>query len=329
MEKYLLGKSFQILRDDGISETFDLFIFSCGWESRCKEITNHDKGNFQFNTAVILSFTNAGELGYKAEYMDKLFSFAKSKTENINRIEHESTDSNAISNELDQIISKLTNTLGRPLHIGFDITCCPRFLFLRLLSYCIRNYVTNELTFFYSEGIYRTDSKEYIHTKGSWKIREISGFEARDLKLNKRLFIVSAGWEGNRYRSLVAKYEPDHLGILLPDPGFTSEYAYKSIEECKPLIEDYNLGHDAVVSAQAGDAIAAWEVLKSPSLNMADHHIAYLTFGPKPHALAMGIRGILNDPISVIYRIPEKYIKIEVEPNGISWRYDVKNLLFI
>jgi hypothetical protein len=147
--------------------------------------------------------------------------------------------------------------------------------------------------------------------------------------LNKKLFVVSAGWEGSRYRSIIAKYEPDRLGILLPNPGFASEYAYKSREECKPLIEEYNLGNNAIASAPAGDAIAAWQALKVPSFNKQDYHIAYLTFGPKPHSLAMGIRGFLYDAISVIYRIPDEYIKIEVEPNGIFWRYDINNLLIL
>lgn len=329
LEKYILGRSFQIPREDGITENYDLFIFCCGWESRCTEVINYDKGDFQFNSAAIISFNLGDVLGYNREYMDLLVSFSTRKTTKLIFLNHEPTDLDAIIYDIDKMIADLVKDLERPINIGMDITCCPRFVFLHLLGYCLRNNAAKEISFFYSEGIYETSPKEYVHTKGNWKIIEIPGLEARDLKLNKKLFVVSAGWEGNRYRSIVAKYEPDHLGILLPDPGFNSDYVYKSREECKPLIEDYNLGNDAIVSAPAGDAIAAWKVLKAPSLNMIDHHIAYLTFGPKPHSLAMGIRGFLYDAISVIYRIPEEYIKIEVKPNGVLWRYDIKNLLFI
>lgn len=331
LEGYISGRSSQIPREGGISGDFDLFIFCCGWESRCTEILNHDKGEFRFNSAAIISFKLEEDLGYNVEYMEPLASFAKKKSteSKITLIEHDPTELEYIAQDLKKLLSDLEKSQGRPLNIGFDITCCPRVVFLYLLGYCLRNSVAKEISFFYSEGIYETSPMEYVHTKGFWKIIEIPGLEARDYKLNKKLFVVSAGWEGNRYRSLIAKYDPDHLGILLPDPGFTSEYTYKSNEECKPLIEEYSIGHDAIASAPAGDAIAAWEALKAPSLNRKDHHIAYLTFGPKPHALAMGVRGFLNDAISVIYRIPDEYIKIEVKPNGIFWRYDIKNIIFI
>ena len=329
LEKYILGKSFQISRDGGIAGDFDLFIFCCGWESRCTEIINHDQEELQFNSAAIISFKMGDDLGYDNDYMKLLASFSTRKTNKLILLEHEPTELDAITHDIDKMIAGLADELGRPIYIGFDITCCPRFVFLYILGYCLRTGIAKDISFFYSEGIYESGSKEYVHTRGSWKIIEIPGLEAREYILNKKLFVVSAGWEGSRYRSVVAKYEPDRLGILLPDPGFTSDYTYTSREECKPLIEEYNLGLDAIVSAPAGDAIAAWQVLKAPALNIDDHHIAYLTFGPKPHSLAMGIRGFLYDEISVIYRIPEEYTKIEVKPNGIFWRYDIKNLLFI
>lgn len=331
-ENNLYGISEKLSKKDGIKGHFDLFIFTSSWESRCMEIINYDGVDFDFESAAIISFKLGMEKGYLPEYMDKLKSFVNTKGINsdIFFIEHESTELKKITNDIKNIIEKLVKDKNRPLHIGFDITSCPRFFFLYLLGFCLNNRMACKLSFFYSEGIYNIDEKDYVHTTGDWEIIEISGLEAKIYDpADKKMFVVSAGFEGNRFRSLVAKYEPDNLGILLPDPGFNRNYTQKVNNECKPMIDEYNISDDSIVKAPAGDAIAAWKALKTPSLNKDGYHIAYLTFGPKPHALAMGIHGFLNEKISVIYRIPKGYTGLEVKPTEIFWRYEIKNLVCI
>lgn len=329
-ENHIHGSSAKLSKKDGIRDNFDLFICSCGWESRCLEVIEYDKGYFSFDSAAIISFKLGDDIGYAPEFMTKLKSFIEEKIDkDVEFIEHEVTELDLITGHIKELILKLIKDLNRPLCIGFDITCCPRYVFLYLLGYCLRYDLAKKISFFYSEGVYGKDPTDYIHTKGLWRIIEIPELEARSYRPNKKLFVISAGWEGSRYRRLIAKYEPDNLGILLPNPGFTPKYTEKSKKECSPLIDEYNIAEDAIVSAPAGDAIAAWEALKAPSLNKKDYHIAYLTFGPKPHALAMGIRGYLHDEISVLYRIPDGYIKIDSSPNDNFWRYDIENLIFI
>lgn len=260
--------------------------------------------------------------------MKQMTSFTQSNS-NLIFVEHEITDLELICKDIKKILIDLVIELDRPLNIAFDITCCPRYVFLFLVAFCLRNNISKELSIFYSEGDYQTDPKEYIHTRGKWRIIEIPGLEARSINFNKRLFVVSAGWEGKYYRKLISRYEPDHLGILLPNPGFTQIYTEKTQEECYPLIKEYNLKDEAIVSAPAGDAVEAWKVLGNPFLNQDNCQITYLTFGTKPHALAMGIRGILHDEISVVYRIPDGYSRIDARGNGNLWRYDIINLIYI
>lgn len=330
-ENHIYGRSTRVSKEEGIRDRFDLFIFACGWESRCMEITKYEVGNFSFDSAAIISFKLGEEKGYLQEHMDKLKSFADTKivSSEIVFIEGEPNELEKITGCIRDMIKKLVGKLERPLYIGFDITSCPRYFFLHLLGFCLKYNVTKKLSFFYSEGEYKIDTKDYVHTKGDWKLTEISELEGSYNPADKKLFVVSAGFEGSRYRSLVAKYEPDDIGILLPDPGFDPNYTQKAKDECQPMIEEFNIPADAIVKAPAGDAIAAWNALKDPSLNKKDYHINYLTFGPKPHALAMGVHGFLNEKISVTYRIPEGYTKLEVAPTGIFWRYDIQNLIFL
>ncbi|MDD2835265.1 MAG: hypothetical protein PHY05_03870 [Methanothrix sp.] len=328
-ENVLKGESTKLSKHNGIIKDYDLFIFSCGWESRCLEIMNYDSLSFIFDNAMIISFMYKDGMGYEEEYMKKLILFAEEKSTNVERIEYYPNRLEIMAEEICQSLFRLYLELKRPLIIGYDITCSPRYIFLYLMAFCFKYNICKEISFFYSEGIYDTNPEKYIHTKGNWSILEIPGLEAKEFEINKKLFVISAGWEGSRYRSLISRYEPDKIGILLPDPGFSEEYTLQSTRECKPLINDYNIQSNSIVKAPAGDAIYAWDMLRSPVLNGKYYHIAYLTFGPKPHALAMGLRGFVNDNISVLYRIPDGYYKIEVKPNGNFWEYDIKNILSI
>jgi len=331
-ENHLFGKSMQISKKEGIKGHFDLFIFTCGWESRCKEVTNYNSDDFSFDSALIISFMLGEIKGYLLEYMDELKTFAKIKLKNdrIVLIEDDSKKLGKITDEIDKIIDNLVIKLGRPLNIGFDITSCPRHFFLHLLGHCLKYDITEKISFFYSEGTYKTGISDYVQTKGEWKLKKISEFNSKNNPAHKWLYIVSAGFEGNRYRSLIAKYEPDLIGILIPDPGFHIDYEKKVWDECQPLIYDFNIPDSSIVRAPAGDAISAWEALITPSLNKKDYNITYLTLGPKPHALAMGLHAFLNDNIFVTCRIPEEgYMRIEVEPTEIFWRYDIENLIFL
>lgn len=325
-ENILKGESTRLSKKKGISKNFDLFIFSCGWESRCFEILNYDSDKFSFDKAMIISFMLKDGLGYNKEYMDKLISFCDGKTHDIERIEYYPNDLEFMAKEICQSLIKLYLKLRRPIILGYDITCCPRYIFLYLMGFCFKYNISKEISFFYSEGTYETIPRNYIHTKGNWKILEVPGLEAKEFEINKKFFIISAGWEGSRYRSLISKYEPDKIGILLPDPGFSNDYTVQSRRECEPLINDYNILEESIAKAPAGDAIYAWDMLRLPALNERNYHMAYLTFGPKPHALAMGLRGFVSDNISVLYRIPDGYYKIEVRPNDIFWEYDVRNI---
>lgn len=330
-EDYIYGCSKKYEIHEGISGNFDLLLISCGWESRCVDFIKRINHEFHYEHASIISFRLGEKPGYDKEYMEEITQLIKRDVdeENVFFIENEVTHLTKIAEDIKKLILPLTEKLNRPLNLAFDITCCPRYVFLFLVAFCLRNNLTKELAIFYSEPNYQTRSKDYVHTKGQWRLIEIPELESRSINLNRRLFVVSAGWEGKYYRRLVSKSEPDYLGILLPNPGFSEEYTKKTWDECKPLVEEYNLTSESIVKAHAGDAVAAWKSLEAPLLNKPDCQINYLTFGTKPHALAMGIRGILHDEISVIYRIPDGYYRINALGNGNIWRYNLINLIYI
>jgi hypothetical protein len=330
-ENYIYGHSKKYEIHESISGSFDLLLISCGWESRCVDFIKRVDHEFRYEYASVISFRLGEEPGYDREYMEDITELIERSVnkENASFIENEVTNLTKIVYEIKKLILDLIKKLNRPLNLAFDITCCPRYVFLFLVAFCLRNNLTKELTIFYSEPNYQTKPNNYVHTKGKWRLIEIPGLEPRNIILNRSLIVVSAGWEGKYYRRMVANSEPDYLGILLPNPGFSDQYTEKTWSECKPLAEEYNLTSDAIIKVHAGDAIAAWKSLEAPLLNRPDCQIYYLTFGTKPHALAMGIRGILHDEISVLNRIPNGYYKINALGNGNIWRYDLVNLIYL
>jgi len=327
-EKHLFGTSTKILANEGIVDNFDLFIFTVGWESRCTEITKYSTENFTFDSTLILSFKPGGEKGYHTNYMDKIRSLAEEKSIEIHEIESDPNNLGFIGEKIEEIIKRLIQKLNRPLIIGFDITSCPRYFFLHFLAFCLKHNLSKRISFFYSEGEYKTENENFIHTKGEWEIIEIPTFESEIDPEYRSLFVASVGFKGRRCKSLLSKYEPHEIGILLPVPGYNEKYTNKAKKECSDLREDFFISDENIAVAPAGDAIAAWESLKKKSLNKEKHRITYLTLGPKPHVLAMGIHGFLNR-YTLTYRIPEGYTKIEVESNGVVWKYDIKNLIFL
>lgn len=328
-EKYLSGESTIVSKDSGIHDTFDLFIFSIGWESRCTAILKYVKDEFSSNSVILLSY-KVGEIkGYQDSYYDNIKNYIRSKkdTKNIYSIEDDPTNLHSITDKIDNVLIDLINELKRPLNIGIDISSCPRYFFLYLLSYCLKNNIANNLSFFYSEGNYKTNIEEYMHTNGLWSIIEIPNFNGIVNPENKDLFIISAGFEAKRCKSIINKYEPEKIGILIPNPGFNDDYTIKASIQGDMLKKDFFVPDEYIVTAPASDAIAAWSELKNSCFANNNDNLTYVTIGPKPHILAMGIHGFLNNGI-ITYRIPESYTNIEVEHNNVFWRYDIHNLIF-
>lgn len=331
MEKHLHGNSKIIEKTKGIENDFDLFFFTAGWESRCTEITKYDLGSFNFKSATILSFILNDEKGYLEKYMKTIKSFIEKKTV-CNHIEdklNNMDDLNVIRKRVEKILLDQYEISKRPLNIGFDISSCPRYFYLHILGFCLKHNIAKKLSFFYSEGIYNSDTRNFIHTEGDWTIVEMVDFSNYVDPASQYFYVISAGFEGSQYRSIVAKYEPDELGILVPDPGFKPEYTEKSIKECEILMEQYYIPKTNITKAPAGDAIAAWKALTNPYLNKKDNNIVYLTVGPKPHVLAMGIHGYLSKNIIVTYRVPNKYTRMEVGASDNFWQYDIENMSVI
>jgi hypothetical protein len=242
------------------------------------------------------------------------------------QIEGKPDDLQAMAARLADHTISLARAASRPLDIAFDISTCPRYFILYFLGLCARGRIARTITFFYAEGSYAGGSKGYVATKGEWNTVIVPGFEGEYDPEGRSAFVVSVGFEGERYRSLVSRYEPDRVVLFLPKPGFNESYTRQARKACQPLIEEFKIPDNYILTAPAGDAIAAWQRLQSLPTEVRQNNLTFLSFGPKPHVVGMGLHAVTLDKVTIIYRRPEGYTRKEVKSTGVFWSYRIRNL---
>jgi hypothetical protein len=329
-EKFLKGNSELISDKTGINKKLDLVIFSLGWESRLLNILKYDSNNFVFNEAIILRFKHDGEKGYDENIREELVKYIRKKTTNIHEIDIELSNKKIQNEPMSECLKDLFLFFeGKRgfTSIGLEFSSCPRRVLLYLVGIFLSKKLAKNFVFFYSEGKY-PENESFNIGKGDWKLIAISEYNSHFNFLGKRFYIFSTGFELNRYRSLIANDSPFSIGLLMPIPGFIDKYTKQARSVGDTLTRDYNIPSNNLVCARAGDAIEAWKNLNKLTEKLGKYNITFLPFGPKPHVLAMGLHGFLNDNITVVYRIPKAgYTKTDVPALGRLWSYEIENLL--
>lgn len=354
-ERHLYGKSNCFSKGIEIEGSFDMFIFTVGWEERCMNIINHIGEKFILHEGLLLKFSEGLE-DNTVKYEKTVRQFLKDKgiknvtdlildsivlKKDIENNKHLSglqrffelqrySEPKGI-NDLFDVVNSLYCKKRQPLNIGFDISSCPRVVFLQFLQYCISNDIAKTLSFFYSEGDYTLgDIKNREFTSGQWEIDIIPGYCGENISVkNKDYFIISFGFDQMSYQGWVDECETlKRVGILLPIPGYIPEYDDTVKERLERFKNRLLLGSDYLCEeASAGDAIEAWQKLESLLSDCDDLNVTFLPYGPKPHSLGIGLKCLLNENLILTYRTSTKgYNKIDVKPLGKIWKYEIRNL---
>lgn len=338
-EGHLCGRSKSFDMNMPIVGSFDLFIFTVGWEERCTKIIFHDSNEFSFNEGIILSFINSGKKGWNPDYCEKIRDFIEFQKKKkyypiILKSLVPNHDGLADISSLFEKISLKQQELQRPLKIGFDISSCPRVVFLQLLHYCIENDLTKSISFFYAEGIYDFDiANDEVFVAGDWDTIAIPGYGGKNINLQRKdYFILSFGFEQKGYLGWIEECDTlAKVGVLFPHPPYIPKYdkiGKQRLAEFKKRLDlDDRNEKFSYEEAKAGDAIDAWKKFDSLLADKNNCNVTFLPYGPKPHSLAMGLRCLLNENFVLIYRISSKgYHEIDVKALGKIWQYEVRNL---
>jgi hypothetical protein len=203
-----------------------------------------------------------------------------------------------------------------------------------LIAGLIQLAITPTVTVFYAEAKYPEKQEKYSYTPldrpfsiGQWRAVAIPFLQGTPDPLKKRYFIVSAGFEGLKTARILTKADPDRISILLPDPGTRPGYVEETWLRNRDIIEEYRVPNSQILRAPAGDAIAAWKTLEAHSLERPrSESTFYLCCGTKPHALGFALRALSLGFPTVLYNVPEKHGFMEVNPNGVYWRFEISDV---
>jgi len=310
-----------------ISDDYDLLVLASSWDARCLSIT--ECAELKSMLCLALFFDTRDKKGLRDKHDRQIESFSKRTSREYLPIKGSSTQVGTLWQIIEEHIRRLRRRSKHSLKVLIDLSACPRYYSLGVLSLCLSERLANSITIFYAEGRYKEDREqhEFAFTGGRWKLVPVPYLSGLCDPGKERFYLVSVGFEGIKTLRAVTYADPERVSLLFPSPGFRPEYAKITRRNNADIIKEYRIPEEQIVRSSAGDAIAAWKALDGFSLDRpADENSYYLCCGTKPHSLALALRALALEYPAVLYNIPEEHAVHETEPAGTYWRFDIRDL---
>jgi len=309
----------------------DLLLLCSSWERRCIEVTRVRHEGYL--AATVITFAEEGVSGRRIKHDQHLIDFAKATADRVIHLaRHPVSEVERWRSAITNLITDLRRELGRPIDIVADISCLPKYYMLAMLGFGLHNGLIRSLRFLYAEGRYAPAdgnvslAANHSFTEGAWRslpVPYLEGLLSPDKKVH---VIASIGFETFQARKLIRVYEAERHTLITPHPGFSDEYSEQSEREAGALANNLDLGEDAIIKCPAGDATAAAAAI----VNLVDCNDRLkpigLCLGTKPHALGMGLAALLKPDLTVVCRMPDRYVETETPATGITWSYELRDL---
>lgn len=308
---------------------YDLVVVVSSWDKR--SICISEALNLKAHLGLLMLFSLRDSHGLRDKHDSILKSFIDTACEEAQFIEGNSIALQEIWEQLLTACVRLRRALGRPLTVLIDGSACPRYYLLGLAATALGTGLAAAVTVTYAEGVYPVNleggPEDIVFTQGHWKLVAIPGLEGRYSPGLKRFFLVSIGFEGWKTMRAVTRADPDRVSILHASPGTNPGYGERSKHDNADLIDYYRIPPDQILSAPAGNAIAAWRTLTLGNIERpALENSYFLCSGTKPHSLALALRAMSLRTPAVLYNLPEAHQALPIEPNGTYWRFDIESL---
>jgi hypothetical protein len=184
---------------------------------------------------------------------------------------------------------------------------------------------------FYAEGIYETVTSDDLaedvpFSMGRWSSIPIPFLYGRFRPAAPKLYVVSAGFEGNKTLRVLERDDPERIVLVFPVPGVIPAYEEQVRLRNEPILARFGMLRDSILTAAAGDAIGAWSLLERHSLERSTEDVCYLCCGTKAHSLGMALRAFATKAPTVFYNVPERHNFVPVSPSGSYWTYRIVDL---
>jgi hypothetical protein len=310
--------------DTHLEDQYDLIITTVSWESR--GLTPFPQLVGRSSNIVLLRFASTDPAVIKAKD-DTHNTMAAQLSGGFRILQLQSSvDWDANLPILDRMLGEEAAKLGRPLRMLVDMTCLPKRYLLFLLGKAFREELASSLEFVYAEAdVYKTmpgapETGRYV-SEGEWKSVQMPYFEPTEYAPTRSDLFISLGAEITNAMPYVERFEPDELRLYtaletpvrLPMFEHGPEHPMKVHLENSP--NSYKMGFHLM------DAIGiAQDILRAQKRPTTCYAI-----GPKTHALALGIAALANDEITVVCRLPGRYLANDVTASGRVFHYRIED----
>lgn len=312
---------------------YDVVVLCSSWDSRCLNIAQSSIRKIPYG--VVFLFDDKDDQGSRESNDAEILLWLKNSVDTFDEIHGHSTDVDTNFFELYKFLVVKCIDLGRPLTVLFDLSTCPRFISLSLLSKGVNTGIIKGIDYLYGECLYPErksgimgGNQEIVFTSGQWKILPIKHLLGEYVPGKRSKFTISVGFEGNKILRVLNNEDPDIVSLLVPDPGFHDSYVKRVMEANAELVKSYEIKENDMIRSCAGDAIDAWMKLDvSNSLSRAEeYNHTYLCTGSKAHSLGLTLSAMSSGSIAVLYSLPKEHNFINVKPENKYWIYRVMSL---
>jgi len=325
---YLAGNSYQSDAPQNlIAGHFDVLVVVSSWDRRCLCIT--DCPDLTASTAIGVYFDVRDSSGLRDAHDKAVEQYCEMRGGLYEPIKGQSLDLPGMWGRIFGRISQARRAAGRPIRICMDLSTCPRYYSISVLSRCLGQGIAESVTMLYAEGRYPklNEGPELALTGGKWATVPVPGLEGEYDPRKSRFYLISVGFEGMKTLRVTSKGDPERVSVLFPDPAVLPEYAEKTQRCNQDLFEQYRIPDEQVVRAPAGDAIGAWKALAEASLERPESEDAYyLCCGTKPHSIGLALHAMALGHPAVLYSVPEEHLVVNTQPIGVFWRFDVRDV---
>lgn len=307
-----------------IEEIIDLAIIFNSYESRALEFQKlFRKG--QIKKALLINFQSDKEI--KATNLNKNKQFLDEIVED-KIVEIQNIDIFNYNENVQKIIDTIPpECLFYGARWFIDITGEPSIYSLALLKGIKQLFPSPLLYMLNVSGIYDSLADK-THTHFSEGIKEdikIPFYEGIPDYSKPWKYIFLLGFEGERSLSILKLNEPASCEVIIAKPGYEKQYEDAPLNENECFLRELSYGEEDIIFTDIGDVVKLVDIFENIfSKIQGKMNICIVPLGPKPHALAAGIFGLLHTDISIMYQIPQKYYLKESKRGKYIWLYKIE-----
>ncbi len=283
-----------------IAESYDLVVFSCGYESRCTFLP--DKLLKQNSSVTLIlnfsEFKDEGDRKFNEQFFQ--INFSKGKT-----ITNKFDDDTKIY----EYLQEFNQENKKDLRVLIDYSSMSRLWYVSILNWARYSSLSSiTIDFSYSAGKYNKDFQPMVINN----IQALPGYEGVTT-YSRTISIFGLGFDYLSSLCVLDKLEPSIVHSFIATPIY-QEYQNQAEEVNAEFIQNYS---EPVIYFPLNSVSKTYRMMSElvyPYLNK--YNISFIPMGPKPHVLASALLSIRFNDIINLYIKGERNVPPNVEASG-------------